>query len=227
MAGDPEKTALNPEAEANELPEPPDFPPDMRTGRDGAEEDGSEDFLPGLDDNGPAGERDTEETGPEEVKSGGGSRARKILFYTLPALCLVAVAAVLLIKSEAVGKFLANQWHTKEKPVPVTSITRPVPVPEYREMLDFFVLDETEGQKTITAFRVEVAFSNLSRYQNFKEHNVTFRDTAYSFLLAQNSSRNTRHSWQAVVEKDLFEFIRAKLPESKPDTMRLTQVENL
>lgn len=139
-------------------------------------------------------------------------------------LLVVVIAALLLLKFSANSKFF-------EKPAPklerLTSVKRPIPVPDYREMLDFLVLDSSESQKTLTMLRIEVGFRRPSTYQNFKDQNVLFRDTVYSFLKGQNASRNTSRSWQTVIEKDLFDYMRAMLPESSVDTIRLTQVENL
>ncbi len=110
---------------------------------------------------------------------------------------------------------------------PVTSIKRPIPIPDYRETFDFLLLYEVEGQKTMTALRMEVSYQSPTRYQNFKEQIVLFRDTIYNFLLKQNPSRNTVQSWHSVVEKDLLDYLKAKLPQSCADTIQLTQVENL
>jgi hypothetical protein len=65
------------------------------------------------------------------------------------------------------------------------------------------------------------------RYQNLKEQNVVFRDTVYAFLLKQNLSGNSVKSWHCVLEKDLADFLRVNLPQSYPDKILLTQVENL
>ncbi len=104
---------------------------------------------------------------------------------------------------------------------------RPIPMPDYREMLDFLLVYEVEGQKMITAIRMEIGYQSPTRYQNFKEQNVAFRDTVYSFLLKQNLSGNSVKSWHSVLEKDLLDCLRVKLPQSYADTILLTQVENL
>ncbi len=79
----------------------------------------------------------------------------------------------------------------------------------------------------ITAIRMEIGYQSPTRYQNFKEQNVAFRDTVYCFLLKQNLSRNSVKSWHSVLEKDLLDCLRVKLPQSYPDKILLTQVENL
>jgi hypothetical protein len=225
MADDPEKTEHTREAAANEPPEPPD----TREELDGAEEEGREDSLPGLDDGAPEEEQSAEAApSPSEAKPAKRGRVRMVLYFAVPLLCLASIAAVVVLKKpDAAGKLLGSYWKTSQKPPIVTSITRPIPIPDHREMLDFFVLEETGGQKTITVFRMEIAFSSFSRYHDFKEHNIAFRNTIYAFLLAQDASKNNHRAWQEIVEKDLFDFLRAKLPDSKPDTLRLTQVENL
>ncbi len=152
-----------------------------------------------------------------------GFLSRKILLIAIPALLLVVTASGLLLL-----KF-GNRPGPKETQglEPVTSITRPIPVPDYREMLDFLVLNEAEDQKTITSLRIEVCFSSPSRYQVFKDQNVVFRDTVYFFLQKQNASRNTTRNWQTLVEKELLEYLKVSLPQSWADAIKLTQVENL
>ncbi|MEN6441083.1 MAG: hypothetical protein ABFD97_21150 [Syntrophobacter sp.] len=156
-----------------------------------------------------------------------GFLSRKTILYAVAALGVVVIASsIFFFLSSGAAK---NHAETAPPPKlePVTSITRPVPIPDYREMLDFLVLNETEGQKTLTLFRMEIAYHSPSRFKNFKEQNVIFRDTIYSFLLKQNSSRNTTRSWHNVVEKELLDYIRVKLPQSHADAIKLTQVENL
>jgi hypothetical protein len=104
---------------------------------------------------------------------------------------------------------------------------RPIPLPDYRDMLDFLVVYEMNAQKMIVAIRMEVGFQNPTRYQNCKDQNVAFRDTIYSFLLQQNVSGTTLKTWHSIVEKDLVDYLRVKLPQSYADTIRLAQVENL
>ena len=94
-------------------------------------------------------------------------------------------------------------------------------------MLDFLLVYEINGQKIITAIRMEIGFQNPTRYQDFKDQNVAFRDMVYSFLMQQNLSGNTVKSWHSVLEKDLFDFLRVKSPQNYADSIRLTQVENL
>jgi hypothetical protein len=143
---------------------------------------------------------------------------KRVLMFGSPALCLLlAVAGFLFIKFKT---------HTA-KLEPITSIMRPIPLPDYREMLDFLLVYEIEGQKMITAIRMEVGYQSPTRYQNFKEQKIAFRDVIYSFLLKQNLSGNSVKSWHSVLEKDLLDCLRAKLPQSCADTIVLTQVENL
>ena len=98
-----------------------------------------------------------------------------------PALCLLlAVAGFLFIKFKTHAAFFGNTSRLE----PVTSIMRPIPLPDYREMLDFLLVYEIEGQKMITAIRMEVGYQSPTRYQNFKEQNVAFRDTVYIFPVA-------------------------------------------
>lgn len=149
---------------------------------------------------------------------------KKVALYGVVSLCLLGIVAGVL--SFRFG------WHrglvaSKPKLEPITSIKRPIPVPDYREMLDFLLLYDVDGQKMITALRMEFGYQSPTRYQNFKEQNVLMRDTIYSFLLRQNMSKHTVKSWHAVIEKDLLEFLRVQLPQSQADSIRLTQVENL
>jgi hypothetical protein len=148
----------------------------------------------------------------------------KAAIFGLPALIVVLGAGLFFVKFNPNIPFHETREQTPE---PVISIKRPVPIPDYREILDFFILNETDRQKTMVALRMEFTFHSPAAYQVFKDENVHFRDTVYSFLLRQNALRNTRPSWHTVVEKDLFEYLRVKLPQSKADQIRLTQVENL
>ncbi|MGO9376528.1 MAG: hypothetical protein ACLQBD_31155 [Syntrophobacteraceae bacterium] len=146
------------------------------------------------------------------------TRFKKVIMFGSPALCLLlAVAGFLFIKFKT---------HTPRLE-PVTSIMRPIPLPDYREMVDFLLVYEIEGQRMITAIRMEVGYQSPTRYQNFKEQKVAFRDVIYNFLLKQNLSGNSVKSWHSVLEKDLLDCLMAKLPQSCADTIVLTQVENL
>ncbi|MGO9417632.1 MAG: hypothetical protein ACLP51_21150 [Syntrophobacteraceae bacterium] len=152
-------------------------------------------------------------------------RFKKVLLPGLAALCLfLAAGGFLLIKFKSHGGLFANSFQRLE---PVTSIMRPIPMPDYREMLDFLLVYDVEGQKMITALRMEMGYMSPMRYQNFKEQNVAFRDTVYSFLLKQNMPGNSVKSWHSVLENDLADFLRVKLPQGFPDKILLTQVEDL
>lgn len=156
-----------------------------------------------------------------------GILSRTTLVYSSIALATVALgfSIIFLLSLNTIKEYFEPAPPPKLEPV--TSITRPIPVPDYREMLDFLILNETEGQKTLTLFRMEIACHSPTRYKNFKEQNVVFRDAVYSFLLKQNSSRITSRSWYNIVEKELLDYIRVKLPQSHADAIKLTQVENL
>jgi hypothetical protein len=167
-------------------------------------------------------EAEVEDTRSEDANPG---RFRKVLLPGVAALCLfLAAGGFLTIRSKAHIGFFSNSLQRLE---PVTSIMRPIPMPDYREMLDFLLVYEVEGQKMISAIRMEVGYQSPTRYQNFKEQNVAFRDTVYSFLLKQNLPGNSVKSWHWVLEKDLADCLRVKLPQSYPDKILLTQVENL
>ncbi len=166
-----------------------------------------------------------DDAGAESANSGRKpSRFRKVLLLGLAVLCVLSAAGFLLIKFNVAVVPFANSF---QRLTPVTSIMRPIPVPDYREMLNFLLVYEIEGQKMLTAIRMEVGYQSPVRYQNLKEQNVVFRDTVYAFLLKQNLSGNSVKSWHSVLEKDLADFLRVKLPQSYPDKILLTQVENL
>jgi len=163
--------------------------------------------------------------GPKQAKSGRkSSRFRKVLLLVFAVGCLFSVAGFVLLKFNVPIVPFANSF---QRLTPVTSIMRPIPIPDYREMLDFLLVYEIEGQKMITAIRMEIGYQSPVRYQNLKEQNVVFRDTVYAFLLKQNLSGNSVKSWHCVLEKDLADFLRVNLPQSYPDKILLTQVENL
>jgi hypothetical protein len=164
---------------------------------------------------------------PDEVAVGGrvwfGSG--KILRFGAPTLFLLLVAAgILFMRFGAHTGFCPSAQPRLE---PVTSIMRPIPTPDYREVLDFLLVCDTDGQRMLTAIRIEIGFQNPTRHQNFKDHTVAFRDTVYSFLLQQNLSRNTVKSWQTILGQDLLDCLKVKLPQSYADMIRLVQVENL
>lgn len=152
-----------------------------------------------------------------------GGKKKKIIFG-MASVLLLLLGSLALLKFESIMELVSGPTQKLE---PVTSITRPLPVPEYREMLNFLLLGLAEGQKTITAIRMEVEYHSPSRYQNFKEQNVLFRETVYSFLQKQNASRNTTRSWQVAIERELLDYIRITLPLSRADSLKLAQVENL
>lgn len=152
------------------------------------------------------------------------TRFRKILLLSTTLCLLPALAGFLFIRFKPhLIPFLDGSLRLE----PVTGIMRPVPQPDYREMLDFLLVYEVEGQKMITAMRMEVGFQSPMRYQTFKEQSVVFRDVVYAFLLKQNLYENSVRSWHSVVEKDLPDCLRVRLPQSFPDRILLTQVENL
>jgi hypothetical protein len=175
-----------------------------------------------------ASEAEADTTHPDEGAVSGRVRPRfaKALRFGVPALGLLLVVAglFLIMKFKPHTTCFSNALPRLE---PVTSIMRPIPAPDYREMLDFLLVYEIDTQNMITAVRMEVGFQNPTRYQNFKDQNVAFRDTVYSFLLQQNLSGSTLKSWHSIVEKDLLDYLRVKLPQSYADTLGLAQVENL
>lgn len=167
------------------------------------------------------------EDGARSCDTASGRKMTRFRIFLLLAIafCLfVSAAGFLFIK------FKTHSWpftDTVQKLEPVTAIMRPIPQPDYREMLDFLLVYEVEGQKMVTAMRMEVGYQSPTRYQNFKEQKVALRDAVYAFLLKQNPSGNSVQSWHSVVEKELLDFLRVKLPQSCPDKIALTQVENL
>jgi hypothetical protein len=147
-------------------------------------------------------------------------------------ILLLSTAVFLLLGSGGfvIGKFkahLATPGKGVQKLEPVTSIMRPIPLPDYREILDFLLAYDVRGQRMLTALRMEVGYQSPARYLYFREQNVAFRDTIYAFMLRQNLSGNSVKSWHSLLEKDLLDFLRVKLPQGFPDTICLTQVEDL
>lgn len=201
----------------------------MEAGEDGAGEEDREDIRklkrrPDASGAPHVGEDWKEDGTSETLSLWKRAYIRKAATFAVPAIILAA--GVWLYLSEF-GLHLPFSGTTKQILQPVTSMKRPIPIPDYREMLDFIVLNETDRQKTMVALRMEFTFNSSNTYQNFKDNNVIFRDTVYLFLQRQNALRYTQGSWHRVVEKDLVEYLRVKLPQSKADKIRLTQVENL
>lgn len=172
-------------------------------------------------------EEDVRKDSPQPEKVNSDSRKpwlRKTVFIGAPIMLLFLLSGTLYLKLDTVKDLLG---YTKPKKEPVTSIRRPIPIPDYREMLNFIIPGEVDGRKTMMAFRMEVGFQSPTRYQNFKEQNVQFRDAVYSFLLKQNLAKNTFKVWHQTIEKNLLEYIKAQLPQSQADSIVLTQVENV
>jgi hypothetical protein len=46
-------------------------------------------------------------------------------------------------------------------------------------------------------------------------------------LQNQNLPRNNLKLWQSIIEKELLEYLKVKMPQSQADAIRLTQLENL
>jgi hypothetical protein len=181
-------------------------------------------------------ERDEATLAPSEAEvkdapANEGSTARAWLWFVkMRRFCLPAAGFLLVVAFLFIGiKFKDAVISANPSPrlEPVTSIMRPIPTPDYRDMLDFLLLYELHSQKMLTAIRMEVAFQSPTRYQNFKDRNVAFRDTVYAFLIQQNLQGNTLQSWHSVIEKDLADYLKVKLPQSYADAIKLAQVENL
>jgi hypothetical protein len=152
------------------------------------------------------------------------TRFRIVLMLILTVCTLLAGTGILFFRTgEVPGEPSSTDL---QNPEPAAGIMRPIPVPDYREMLDFLLVYDVEGQRMITALRMEVGFQSPTRYQHYKEQNVIFRDTIYAFLLRQNLAGNSGKAWRSILEKGLLDFMRAKLPQSSPDNIALTQVEN-
>lgn len=170
---------------------------------------------------------DEPKTDPGETAGTGTPKKRSLLkkavFIGTPLLLLILAAGGAFFFWHKSNSHADSEEHVK----PLTSIKRPIPIPDFRETLDFLIYNEVENQKTLTMLRMEFCFHSSSAYQNFKEQNVLFRETIYDFLLRQNTTRNTSKVWQAVVEKDLLNYLKVKLPQSRADIIRLTQIENL
>ena len=71
------------------------------------------------------------------------SRFTKVFLLGSAALCLFLAAAFLLVKFKLHIVLFANSLQRLE---PVPSIMRSIPIPDYREMLDFLLVYEVEGQ---------------------------------------------------------------------------------
>ncbi|MDR3570033.1 MAG: hypothetical protein P4L43_18575 [Syntrophobacteraceae bacterium] len=153
---------------------------------------------------------------------------KKSSFPMVAVLC----SAVLFLLLAAVALYFVRA-RMSAKPLPVAdkvksaiTIVRPIPQLETREMLDFLIVYKVQGGEMVTALRMEAVFGSLLRYGNFKKNTVVFRDTVYNFLLRQDSAGNSEKSWHSVLGKNLLDYLRVRLPESCPDNIRLTQVEN-
>ncbi len=158
-----------------------------------------------------------------DKKSGLSLRLWMILGGSLLICLLAAAAGFYLMKSKKAAPPSPKTALVNS----ITSLTRPIPSPDKREVLDFLIAYQVEGRETVTALRMEARFQNLERYARFKKNTVVFRQTVYNFLLGQNAAYNTVKSWDSVFAKNLLDYLRANLPGSCPDKIRLTQVENL
>lgn len=137
-------------------------------------------------------------------------------------VCLLVGTVVLYVRSKK-----APPQIPKPAGKYLTTITRPVPLLNEREMLDFLITYKVQGQEMVTALRMEVGFNSLAKYKDFQKHTVIFRQAVYNFLLSQNAANNTLKAWDSVFAKNLLDYLRGNLPRICPDRIRLTQLENL
>ncbi|MGC9197225.1 MAG: hypothetical protein ACP5IL_17525 [Syntrophobacteraceae bacterium] len=163
----------------------------------------------------------------EQESAGAKKTGRSSLFWAITLgsallVCLLLGAAVFYVKSQKAS-------HQIHKPTVkyLTSIIRPVPVVNKREMLDFLITYQVQGREMVTALRMEAGFHSLEKYRKFQKQTVTFRQAVYNFLLTQNAANHTLKSWDLVFAKNLLDYLRGNLPQICPDTIRLTQLENL
>ncbi len=174
--------------------------------------------MPELDGNSSGSEGE----GAVDKKSGWTPRLWVLLVVCALLLCLLLAAIGLIIKlkkSESPPSVAPGVKSAK-------TIIRPVPQLDYREMLDFLIVFKVQDQDMIAALRMEAGFDSMLRYANFKKKTVVFRDTVYNFLLRQNGADNSAKSWQSLLGKNLLDYRKVNLPDSCPDRISLTQVEN-
>jgi flagellar basal body-associated protein FliL len=145
-----------------------------------------------------------------------------IALGSLVVVCLLAGAAALYVKSRK-----ASTKIPKPTVKYITTITRPVPLLKEREMLDFLITYQVQGREVVTALRMEAGFHSFAKHKKFQAQAVIFRQAVYNFLLTQNAANNSLKSWDSVFAKNLLDYLRGNLPQICPDTIRLTQLENL
>ena len=159
----------------------------------------------------------------DDKNSADASRFLTIVLLALVLVCLLLAAAGLYFLRP--GRSVETSSIVSSKFKSATKITRPVPQLDSREMLDFLIVYKVRDGEVITAFRMEAVFQSLSKYADFKKNCVSFRNAVYDFLLRQDAAGNSRQSWHSVLGKNLLDYLKVKLPESCPDSIRLTQIE--
>jgi hypothetical protein len=167
---------------------------------------------------------DREDSGKNGGKAAGPPLSRILLLVGSGLFGLVLVGLIL---------FIVRARMSAQAPPPVVdkvksaiTVMRPLPQLDCRAMLDFLIAYKVQGGEMISGLRMEAVFHSQRRYANFKNNTVAFRDNVYNFLLTQNAAENSEQSWHSVLGKNLLDYLRVKLPEFCPDSIRLTQVEN-
>lgn len=181
---------------------------------------------PGVGEKSPSVPDGDRNEGPEAVNKKSwrlpGVRTFLLLYSVMLCLLLVTVGLYLF-------KLHASEVSSRAAAMDKSAIRIicPLPQPDCREMLDFLIVYQVQGREVITALRMEAVFRSLLKYANFKKETVAFRESVYNFLLRQNAPDKTTKSWHSVFGQDLLDYLRIKLPQSCPDRIRLTQIENL
>jgi hypothetical protein len=109
------------------------------------------------------------------------------------------------------------------QPPPVPQMVRhPIVVPSHTHVTNFLLFASASGKKK-DLFKVdlELDFSSIEAYMNFKDKQVLYCDIIYKFLRKQEPLDNSFSHWEKILEKDLFESLRSNYPETRLNGVRL------
>lgn len=148
------------------------------------------------------------------------SAHKKVFLYSCGILFFCALAGIAIV-------FAFRSSEQKNTISIITSLRRPIPIPQYQDKLDFFILVNAESQKSILSLGIEFEFQSTGAYQRFRDENVLFRDVVYRFLETGRPGKNTQKAWDQIIQHDLQTHLKTALPHAYPVKMRIDRFEKL
>lgn len=165
----------------------------------------------------PSGPEEDSEQKPERRLSKILTRRKKILI----ALSILAVTTFM-VTAYVFWPF----EHKSDIPI-VTQIRKPIPIPQYQEKIDFFLLPNAQSEKNLISLSIEFEFRSAGAHQKFKDEKVLFCDVVYRYLQNQRPNKNTQKEWGQIVQNDLLSHLKTTVPQSRADLIRISRFEKL